>query len=75
MQLICHLSSTVSWRLGTTHRDDRGDWVAQPVLVGFEKYCCTYGSLIAITVRTTANKWSRLWCMDLGTIGCYSEGL
>ena len=57
MQLICRLSSAASQRLGTTHRD-RGDWVARPVLVGFEKYRCTYGSLIAITVRTTANKQS-----------------
>ena len=74
MQLICHLSSVASQRLGTSHRD-WGDWVAQPILVRFEKYHCTYGLLIAITVRTSAKKWSQLWCVGLGTIGCCSEGL
>ena len=35
MQLICRFSNLVTRRLGTSHRD-RGDWVARPVLVGFE---------------------------------------
>ena len=36
MQLVCRLSNVASQRVGTSHRD-LGDWVAQPLLVGFEK--------------------------------------
>ncbi|KAI6011172.1 hypothetical protein EDC04DRAFT_2959313 [Pisolithus marmoratus] len=32
MWLICHLSSMVTWRLGTA-RQDQGDWTAYPVLL------------------------------------------
>ena len=54
MQLIYRLSNVATERLGASRRD-RGDWVARPILVGFEKYYCIYGLLISATVRTTAN--------------------
>ena len=55
MWLVCHLSSIATWKMGTgTSRQDRGDWMARPVLVGFQKFLI-FGLLNLIAARTMAN--------------------